>query len=80
MLLCRIGFTSQQRLIDEEVPGFKNTAISERINTQFRAEFFNALNQNSFNVPGTALATPTFGVITGSTGGRVIQFALKLMF
>jgi len=59
---------------------FKNTAITERLNTQFRAEFFNLFNGNNFGIPGTALATPTFGVITGSSGGRIIQFGLKLLF
>jgi hypothetical protein len=59
---------------------FKNTSISERINTQFRAEFFNALNQTAFGIPGTLLGTPTFGVITGASGGRVIQFGLKILF
>ncbi|MBS1824414.1 MAG: TonB-dependent receptor [Acidobacteria bacterium] len=59
---------------------FKNTAITERINTQFRAEFFNILNQNNFGLPGLLLATPTFGVINGSSGGRVVQFGLKLIF
>lgn len=59
---------------------FKNTSITERVNTQFRAEFFNALNQTAFGVPGTLVGTPTFGVITGAAGGRVIQFGLKLLF
>lgn len=60
---------------------FKNTAISERINTQFRAEFFNFFNHANFNVPGLVLATPTFGIINStSTGGRVIQFGLKVLF
>jgi hypothetical protein len=59
---------------------FKNTSVTERLNTQFRAEFFNAFNQSAFGIPGTVVGTPTFGVITGATGGRVIQFALKLIF
>lgn len=59
---------------------FKNTAITERIGTQFRAEFFNAFNQTAFGIPGTLVGTPTFGVITGASGGRVIQFGLKVLF
>ncbi|MEK7407981.1 MAG: TonB-dependent receptor [Acidobacteriota bacterium] len=58
----------------------KNTAITERLNTQFRAEFFNVFNQTNFGLPGTLLNTPTFGIITGASGGRVIQFGLKLLF
>ncbi len=58
----------------------KNTALTDRINTQFRAEFFNAFNQSAFGLPGTLVASPTFGVITGASGGRVIQFGLKILF
>jgi len=59
----------------------KNTALTERVNTQFRAEFFNLLNQTSFDIPGNSLNTPTYGIIQGVTSsGRVIQFALKILF
>jgi hypothetical protein len=60
---------------------FKNTAITERINSQLRAEFFNIFNQTSFDIPGNSLNTPTYGVINGViSSGRVIQFALKILF
>ena len=59
---------------------FKNTGIGERFNAQFRAEFFDAFNQTAFGLPGAVLNTPTFGVITGASGRRVIQFGLKLLF
>ncbi|HTM47735.1 MAG TPA: TonB-dependent receptor [Bryobacteraceae bacterium] len=59
----------------------KNTRITERFNTQLRAEFFNVFNQTSFEIPGNSVATPTYGIINGVTSsGRVIQFALKLLF
>ena len=59
----------------------KNTRITERFNTQFRAEFFNLFNQTSFEIPGNSVATPTYGIINGvSTSGRVIQFAVKVLF
>jgi Carboxypeptidase regulatory-like domain/TonB-dependent Receptor Plug Domain len=60
---------------------FKNTSISERVNMQFRAEFFNFFNHANFNVPGLILNTPTFGVINSTVNsGRVIQFGLKVLF
>jgi len=58
----------------------KNTALTERINAQFRAEFFNAFNQTAFGLPGTLVASPTFGVITGASGGRFVQFGMKILF
>ncbi|MBI3683391.1 MAG: TonB-dependent receptor [Acidobacteria bacterium] len=59
---------------------FKNTAITEQVAAQFRAEFFNTFNHPNFGVPGRVLGTPTFGVITGAGPGRIIQFGLKILF
>ena len=60
---------------------FKNTPIGEKVNTQFRAEFFNFFNHANFNVPGLVLNTPTFGIINSTVNsGRVIQFGLKVLF
>ncbi len=74
----------------------KTTTIHERLQAQFRAEFFNILNHANFTTPNevvystgptpTALTTapalsPTAGVITAtSTTSRQIQFGLKLLF
>jgi hypothetical protein len=62
----------------------KNTRIGERMNLQFRAEFFNILNRANFNFPNAITFTPTgvsptAGLITStSTFSRQIQFGLKL--
>jgi len=62
----------------------KDTRIRERLNLQFRAEFFNILNRANFNTPNAITFTPTgvsptAGVITStSTTSRQIQFGLKL--
>jgi type 1 fimbria pilin len=69
-------------------PGFQNvnvsllktTALSERINLQFRAEAFNLLNHPNFNLPDNFLGSPTFGRITSARDPRHIQFGLKLLF
>jgi hypothetical protein len=66
----------------------KNAHISERINFQFRAEFFNLLNHTNFITPNevvyasaTSGISPTAGVITAtSTTSRQIQFGAKLQF
>jgi len=67
-----------------DVSLLKDTRIRERLNLQFRAEFFNVLNHANFNTPNAVVFTPsgvspTAGVITStSTTSRQIQFALKL--
>lgn len=71
-------------------PAFSNTdfsimkdfALKERYKIQFRAEMFNVFNQVNFNDPDTTVedGPGTFGAIQGADSGRVIQFALKLIW
>ncbi len=66
----------------------KNAHITERLNFQFRAEFFNILNHTNFLTPNEVVYTsatsgisPTAGLITAaSTTSRQIQFGAKLQF
>jgi hypothetical protein len=58
----------------------KNTALSERLNLQFRAEVFNLFNHPNFNLPDNFLGSPTFGRISSARDPRHIQFAVKLLF
>ena len=58
----------------------KNTRVTERVNLQLRAEFFNLFNHPNFNLPDNFLGSPTFGVISSAREPRHIQFGLKLLF
>jgi hypothetical protein len=69
-----------------DLSAFKNTPLSERINLQFRAEFFNLLNRANFASPSAIVfsgtnISPSAGLITATaTSSRQIQFGLKLIF
>ena len=45
---------------------FKNNQITEQLNVQFRAEFFNVFNHTNFGNPNTNLNSGNFGIITGA--------------
>jgi hypothetical protein len=58
----------------------KNTSLTESVNLQFRAEFFNLFNHPNLNLPDNFLGSPTFGVISSARDPRHIQFGVKLLF
>ncbi len=73
-------------LADLDFSLLKNTALSERTNLEFRAEFFNIFNRVNFGPPNTTIFSggtinASAGLIsTLATNPRQIQFALKLIF
>jgi len=67
---------------DSDIAIEKKTKISERFNTEFRAEFFNAWNHTQFINPDGDFSDlgSTFGFVTKARDPRVIQFGLKILF
>jgi len=69
-------------------PGIWNTdlminrtfQITERINTAFRAEFYNLPNTSHFGGVTTSVTDSNFGRVLGSSGERQIRFGLRLGF
>ena len=58
----------------------KNFRLTERINTQFRAETFNALNHPNLYDPTTDPTSASWGSITGQDTPRSWQFSLKIVW
>jgi len=59
---------------------FKNTRISERVTTQFRAEFFNVFNHTSFLGVVTTIDSSIVGRVVSTHDPRIIQLGLKFYF
>ena len=59
---------------------FKNTYITERVNLQFRTEFFNIANHPIFRTPNQSVDRGGFGAITAAEDPRQVQFGLKLIW
>ena len=81
------GFLRAPGLFNVDASLTKRTQLTERLNMQFRAEFFNVLNVVNWNRPQQSIASPNFGVITAQrtlnsqgTQSREIQFGVKLEF
>lgn len=66
--------------INTDLSAFKTFSIHDNLNLQFRAEAFNVFNHTNLSAPNSTLNSPNFGVISNATGGRVLQFALRLAF
>jgi hypothetical protein len=67
-------------IIGTDVSVRKVTAITERVKSEFRAEFFNAANHANFSFPNRNHGDGNFGRVTDTADPRIIQFGLKLLF
>ena len=86
---ARRNILSGPGLVNLDFSVYKNTRISERLTTQFRAEFFNVINRANFQSPldsnalFDATGTPQSGAGTidkTANDSREIQFALKFLW
>jgi hypothetical protein len=62
---------------------FKKTSFGpdDRLNIEFRTEFFNLFNHAQFGAPNTAFGSNTFGQVSSTLNQpRLIQFGLKFAF
>jgi hypothetical protein len=81
----RFGNSGRNSLIgpgtqEWDVSLIKRNPITENVNLEFRAEFFNMFNHPNFGTPGATIGTSSFGTLTSAASPRDIQFGLKLNF
>jgi hypothetical protein len=72
----------QQGVVNFDFAVFKKTTIWERLNVEFRAEFFDLFNHPQFGPPNETATSATFGVVTNTVNNtfRIAQFGLKFNF
>ncbi|MCC6862638.1 MAG: TonB-dependent receptor [Bryobacterales bacterium] len=63
-----------------DVSAGKRTALTENVDLQFRAEFFNIFNHAQFSGVGTTVGAGTYGQVTGARDPRITQLGLRLAF
>jgi hypothetical protein len=59
---------------------YKDFRVTERIKVTFRWEQYNTLNHPNWNTPNTTPTSASFGKITGKSGNRDQQLALRFSF
>jgi hypothetical protein len=74
------GLISGPATSNTDLSALKDFMLRESWKLQFRAEFFNSLNQVNFANPNQTVSSGTFGRITSAASGRVIQLALKMVW
>ena len=78
---AKTGVLRGPGVVNFDISVFKSFRFLETRSVEFRAEFFNALNNPHFSNPGNNPANLNFGRITGtSLPPREIQLGLKLKF
>ena len=68
------------RYFDTDLAVLKNTDLEKGVSLQFRAEFYNALNNVNFGMPDSGLTDSSFGQLTYALSPRILQFSLKVIF
>ena len=76
------------RFFNTDLGIFKGAKVTERINLQFRAEFFDIFNNVNFQPPNSNISSSTVGRITSvvvdnfglPNSERIIQLGLKLTY
>ncbi|HJY07492.1 MAG TPA: hypothetical protein VJ323_14325, partial [Bryobacteraceae bacterium] len=75
------GILSGPAFANTDFSILKDFALRESLKLQFRTEMFNVFNQANFSNPDSTVNSGTFGqILSTTTPGRQIQFALKLLW
>ena len=80
-LPTQVTHARQDGIVALDMSIIKNNRITEKLNAQIRADFFNALNHPQFSAPNLSPTSKTFGTITSQANlPRTIQLGVRLAF
>jgi hypothetical protein len=76
-----VSHARQDGIVALDMSIVKNNRITDRLNAQIRADFFNALNHPQFSAPNLSPTSSSFGTITSQANlPRTIQLGVRLAF
>jgi hypothetical protein len=75
-----VGIVRGPGLVNLDFSVLRNFRINERIHTELRGEFFNALNHTNLGNPGAAYGSSEFGIITSAGPARQIEVGVRILF
>jgi hypothetical protein len=76
-----VGTIRGPGLFDWDFSMTKRTSLyKDRVNSEFRASFFNVLNHTNLAGISTALGAGNFGKVTSALDPRIMEFGFKLWF
>jgi hypothetical protein len=75
-----VGMVRAPGLVDLDVSLARTFRITEKVRTEIRGEFFNALNHTNLGLPGQTFGASNFGVISSSGPARQIELGARIAF
>jgi hypothetical protein len=75
-----VGITRAPGLVNSDISVQRRFKIRERMNLQFRGEFFNVFNHTNLLLPNTTFGAPTFGQVNSAGNARQVELGLRVEF
>lgn len=75
-----VGIIRASGLVNLDFSLLRSFRITERIRSELRGEFFNALNHTNLGLPGQTFGSAAFGVVSTSGPARQIELGARVIF
>ena len=75
-----VGIIRAAGLVNFDLSVQRRFRIREKVNFQFRGEFFNAFNHTNFGLPNATFGAPAFGQVNSAGAARQIELGMRIEF